>query len=112
MCTNNTTTTKRTTLTAIVAIFLAATLVVGGTLVVTTTAAIRPAYAITFGSTRNLSNNDGDSLNPQVEVSSSNVYTVWEDKTKGDGDTFFRRSSDAGNSFHSIVDLSNNAAGE
>jgi hypothetical protein len=112
MCTNNTTTTKRTTLTAIAAIFLAATLVVGGTLVVTTTAAIRPAYAITFGSTKNLSNNDGDSTNPQVQVSSSNVYAVWEDKTKGDGDTFFRRSSDAGNNFHSIIDLSNNAAGE
>jgi hypothetical protein len=111
MCTNNTTTTKGTTLTAIVAIFLAATLVVGiGTLAVTT--AVRPAYAITFGSTKNLSNNDGDSTNPQVQVSSSNVYAVWEDKTKGDGDTFFRRSSDAGNNFHSIVDLSNNAAGE
>jgi hypothetical protein len=109
---NNTITTKkRTTLTAIVAIFLAATLVVGGTLVVTTTAAIRPAYAITFGSTKNISNNDGNSVFPQVEVSSSNVYTVWTDQTKGDGDTFFRRSSDAGNSFHSIVDLSNNAAG-
>ena len=50
----------------------------------------RPAYAITFGSTKNLSNNDGDSTNPQVQVSSSNVYTVWEDKTKGDGDTFFQ----------------------
>jgi hypothetical protein len=59
---NNTTTTKRTTLTAIAAILMAATLVVGGTLAVTTTAAIRPAYAITFGSTKNLSNNDGDSL--------------------------------------------------
>ena len=110
MCTNNTTTTKRTTLTAIAAIFLAATLVVGGTVAVTT--AVRPAYAITFGNTKNLSNNDGDSTNPQVQVSSSNVYTVWEDKTKGDGDTFFRRSSDAGNNFHSIIDLSNNAAGE
>jgi hypothetical protein len=58
---------------------MAATLVVGiGTLAVTT--AIRPAYAITFGSTKNLSNNDGDSTNPQVQVSSSNVYAVWEDK--------------------------------
>ena len=47
-------------------------------------------YAITFGSAKNLSNNDGDSTNPQVQVSSSNVYTVWEDKTKGDGDTFFQ----------------------
>jgi hypothetical protein len=101
--------TKRTSL-AMFAIFMAATLVVGGTLAVTTAA--RPAYAITFGSTKNLSNNDGDSTNPQVQVSSSNVYTVWEDKTKGDGDTFFRRSSDAGNNFHSIIDLSNNAAGE
>ena len=87
---------KRITLTAIVAIFLAATLVVGGTLVVTT--AVRPAYAITFGNTKNLSNNDGDSTNPQVQVSSSNVYTVWEDKTKGDGDTFFQYVSHI--SFH------------
>jgi hypothetical protein len=79
---NNTTTTKRTTLTAIAAIFLAVTLVVGGTLAVTTAA--RPAYAITFGNTKNLSNNDGDSTNPQVQVSSGNVYAVWEDETKGE----------------------------
>jgi hypothetical protein len=70
ICTNNTTTKKRTTLTAIAAIFLAATLVVAGTVAVTTAA--RPAYAITFGSTKNLSSNDGDSTNPQVQVSSSN----------------------------------------
>ena len=85
---------------------------ISGTVAVAQNQIVQPAFAITFGSTRNLSDNDGNSFDPQVDVSSSNVYTVWADNTKGDGDTFFRRSSDAGNSFHSIVDLSNNVAGE
>ena len=88
-------------------------LMISGTVAIAPNQILQPAFAITFENTKNLSNNDdGGSLNPRVEVSSSNVYAVWEDKTKGDGDTFFRRSSGAGNSFHSIVDLSNNVAGE
>jgi hypothetical protein len=88
-------------------------LMISGTVAIAPNQILQPVYAITFGSTKNLSNNDdGDSLNPQVQVSSSNVYSVWEDKSKGNGDTFFRRSSDARNNFHSIIDLSNNVAGE
>ena len=88
-------------------------LMISGTVAIAPNQILQPVYAITFGSTKNLSNNDdGDSLNPQVQVSSSNVYSVWEDKSKGNGDTFFRRSSDAGNNFHSIIDLSNSVAGE
>jgi hypothetical protein len=70
MCTKNTTAKKKDHSTAIAAIFLEATLEVAGTVAVTTAA--RPAYAITFGSTKNLSSNDRDSTNPQVQVSSSN----------------------------------------
>src|SRR5919198_766581 len=55
-------------------------ILLSGTGVTASNQILQPAFAITFGSTRNLSNNDGDSLNPQVEVSSSNVYAVWEDK--------------------------------
>jgi hypothetical protein len=40
------------------------------------------------------------------------VYAVWGDASKGGGDTLFRKSPDAGNTFHSIIDLSNNKAGE
>ena len=75
---NNTTTKKRISSSNVCYLNGAATLVVGGTVAVTTGA--RPAYAITFGGTKNISNNDGDSRNPQVQVSSSNVYAVWKDE--------------------------------
>jgi hypothetical protein len=52
-------------------------LMISGTVAIAPNQILQPAFAITFESTRNLSNNDGDSLNPQVEVSSSNVYAVW-----------------------------------
>ena len=73
-----------------------AILLLSSTIVMATSNPILPpaAYAITFGSTKNLSNNDGDSLDPQIDATGNNVYTVWEDKTKGDGDTFFKRSTD------------------
>ena len=34
-----------------------------------------------FGEPINLSNNTGSSFNPQVEISSNNMYVVWEDDT-------------------------------
>jgi hypothetical protein len=37
----------------------------------------------TFTSARNLSNNTGDSANPNIAVSGNNVYIVWEDDTTG-----------------------------
>jgi hypothetical protein len=70
------------------------------------------AYAITFGASKNLSNNDGNSGRPQIEASGNNVYTVWGDGSKGGGDTFFKRSTTSGDSFQNTKDLSNGIDGE
>ena len=70
------------------------------------------AYAITFGSTKNLSNNDGDSFDPQIDASGNNVYTVWRDFSGGDADTFFKRSATSGDSFLGTKDLSNGKDGD
>ena len=61
-----------------------------------------------FYSTKNLSNNDGFSSDPQMAVSGSNVYVAWEDFTLRNWEIFFRSSNDNGASFSSKVNLSNN----
>jgi hypothetical protein len=44
-------------------------LMISSTVAIAPNQILQPAYAITFGSTKNLSNNDdGDSLNPEVQV--------------------------------------------
>jgi hypothetical protein len=65
----------------------------------------------TFSSIRNLSNNPGESFDPQIAVSGNNVYVVWEDTTSssiGNGDILFVRSVNKGSTFSSIRNLSNN----
>jgi hypothetical protein len=54
--------------------------------------------------------NTGDAELPHVSESGSNVYVVWQDReTSSSGsDIFFRRSTDNGASWKSIVNLSNN----
>ncbi len=64
------------------------------------------AYAISFGSTKNLSSNDGDSLDPRIEASGNNVYTVWSDSGGVDADILFKRSITSGDSFQGTKDLS------
>ena len=93
-------------------LFLSLVLLFSTTIIMSTSNQVQPVSAISFGNTKNLSNNLGNpSLpplyeSPQLEASGNNVYTVWGDDTIGDGDTFFRKSSDSGNSFHGILDLS------
>jgi hypothetical protein len=70
------------------------------------------AYAITFGNTKNLSNNDGDSFDPLIEASGNNVYAVWRDSSGGDDDIFFKRSITSGDSFQSTKDLSSGIDGD
>jgi hypothetical protein len=63
-----------------------------------------------FGDTINLSNNKGNSMNPEFSVnSSSNVYAVWQNQAGNNKthDIFLKRSTDGGASFGSIVNLSN-----
>jgi hypothetical protein len=65
----------------------------------------------TFDLFINLSNNAGSSINPQIAVSGSKVYVVWQDTTPGNSDVFFRRSTDNGLNFDPVINLSNNAGG-
>ena len=61
-----------------------------------------------FSSTINLSDNDEESGRPQIAVSGSNVYVVWQDFTLANYDILFRASTDNGASFGNTVNLSNN----
>lgn len=63
---------------------------------------------VTFEATKNLSNNAGFSMFPQLVVSDGNVYVAWEDDTPGNGDIFFTRSTDEGVTFAIPENLSNN----
>jgi hypothetical protein len=68
----------------------------------------------TFASTKNLSNNDGDSRNAQISSVSDAVRIVWEDTTTttaGDSDIFFKASGNEGATFGSTKNLSNNDGG-
>ena len=56
---------------------------------------------------KNLSNNAGASLNPEIAVSGNNVHVVWEDSTPSD--ILYRRSLDSGNTFPNVIkNLSSN----
>ena len=46
----------------------------------------------TFSPMINLSDNAGTSNRPAIAVSGNNVHVVWEDKTPGNSDIFYRRS--------------------
>jgi len=50
----------------------------------------------------NLSNNTGSSVDPQIAVSGSNVYVVWQDTTPGNFDILSRRSADSGSTWKSV----------
>ena len=60
----------------------------------------------TFGDTINVSNNTGNSVDPQLAVSGTNIYAVWSDDSAGDYDIFFSRSSDSGGNFSKRTNLS------
>jgi hypothetical protein len=68
----------------------------------------------TFGDTINLSDNPASlSYHPKIVASGENVYIVWEDDEgkSGNSDIFFMKSSDAGKTFTSKSDLSNDQSG-
>jgi hypothetical protein len=44
-----------------------------------------------------------------VAVSGNTVYVVWYDFTPGNGEIFFKRSTNSGSTFSSAINLSNNA---
>ena len=59
-----------------------------------------------FGKIINLSNNSGNSNIPQISAVGANVYVVWLDDFSGNQDIFFTKSTDGGNSFGKIINLS------
>ena len=87
-----------------------AILLLSSTIVMATSNSILPsaAYAITFGGTKNLSNNDGDSTDPKVQVSGNIVYVVWEDKVQGIEIFYLKGGTDGGKNFEKTINLSNN----
>ena len=56
----------------------------------------------------NLSNTNGTSRFSQVSSSDDNVYVIWEDNISGNKEVLFRASHDKGQTFGSIINLSNN----
>jgi len=60
----------------------------------------------------NLTQNDDDSVYPQISSSKDNIYIVWQESVGSYGttnyDIFFKKSNDNGNSFGSPINLSDN----
>ena len=65
-----------------------------------------------FDSIQNLSNNTSDSLNQEIAVYGDNVYVVWLDKDENTTNILLRTSTDGGETFGGIVNISSNANGE
>ena len=57
----------------------------------------------TFGNVTNLSNNTGESTNPQIFASGKNVYVVWEDTTLKKSDILLARSENNGATFGNVT---------
>jgi hypothetical protein len=61
----------------------------------------------TFKSPLNLSNNAGDSAYPQVSAVGNNVYVTWFDSTEGFFKILFTVSNDNGQTFSTLLNLTN-----
>jgi hypothetical protein len=73
----------------------------------------KPAQRLNFVSeTNNLTQNEDDSVYPQISSSSENIYIVWQESVGNYGtrnyDIFFKKSNDSGETFGSPINLSNN----
>jgi len=63
---------------------------------------------VTYDTVINLSDNTGNSTDPQIGTfgDGSQVYVVWADDTPGNSEIFLRNSTDAGKTFHPVENLS------
>jgi hypothetical protein len=64
-----------------------------------------------FGKTINVSHNRGFSMYPVVAaspLSKNDLYIAWDDNTTGNYEVYFAKSTDGGNSFGKVMDISNN----
>ena len=72
-----------------------------------------PDGGLNFEGKINLSSNGSASSHPQIAVAENKVFVVWQDDPDGfdvnDAEILFRKSSDKGQSFDSIIELSNDS---
>lgn len=73
----------------------------------------KPSERLNFVSEiNNLTQNEDDSVYPQISSSSENIYIVWQESVGSYGtsnyDIFFKKSNDSGDTFGSPINLSNN----
>ena len=64
-----------------------------------------------FNTTENLSNSNGSSTDPQITATGNNAYIIWSDTTTGNGDIYFKSSTNNGTSFSFPKNLSTNLDG-
>ena len=65
---------------------------------------------VSFPEFKNLSDNSGESGIPAIASTGSSVHVVWQDKSLGISDIFYRRSTDGGAAFPNVIkNLSSNA---
>src|SRR5262249_4092935 len=62
----------------------------------------------TFSAPKSLSHNVGNSTAAQINVDpTGNINVVWQNDSPGNADIFFTRSTDGGQNFSALVNLSN-----
>ncbi len=74
-----------------------------------------PAQSTSFNPLINLSSNNGQSRFQQIAVDNMNVYAVWQDNTgisSGKNDIFARVSTDGGNTFGPVINVSNSPSSD
>lgn len=68
-----------------------------------------PIVIYSYGKNTPLSNIKGNASDPQIAATEKgDVYVVWRDDTTGNGDIYFRKSADYGDTFKSTKNLRGN----
>jgi predicted secreted protein with PEFG-CTERM motif len=79
-------------------------------------AVVQPSFAQTepsgFTNPINISNNTGNSTNPQMVFSGNSVYVTWLNTVSGTPSIFFTKSTDGGSSFGKPIDLGMASSGD
>jgi glucose/arabinose dehydrogenase len=63
---------------------------------------------IAFGNATNLSDNVGSSQFPQIQVLGNTTFVVWQDNSTGNDEIYLKKSTNAGSTFSSKKNLSDN----
>jgi len=66
----------------------------------------------TWQTAQRLTNNAGNSYEPAIASSGSNVYVAWYDETPGNLEIYFRKSTDNGATWQTAIRLTNNSVGD